>query len=272
VSRIAGICCSETGAPLAEWVGLMASGGGTHGQPRSAETGEAIMASLGGNPQVCAQEGIIAAVDGALYNPEALDGRPGSGFAAQLLATYRAHGFTGALARINGDFAIALYDTGTKTLWLGRDRVGARPLYYIAEAQRIAFASQPQALRALPWVDGRANERWVAVFAGSHYRYIDNRPDESPFRAIKQVPAATAMRFHAGDVESSHYWQLVETGDWKESEAELAERYRELLLDAVGCRLQAAARPAFTLSGGMDSSSVLACATEVLRQKQYAFS
>jgi asparagine synthase (glutamine-hydrolysing) len=272
VSRIAGICCSESGAPLADWLGLMAAGIRTVGQPRTAETGEAIVASLGGNPQICAENGIVAVVDGALYNPEELDGAPENGFAAQLVATYRAGGFTQALARINGDFAAALYDADTKTLWLGRDRVGARPLYYAADAQHIAFASQPQMLRALPWVDGRVNDGWAAVFAGSHYRYIDNRPDESPFRAIKQVPAATALRVQAGRVESQHYWQLVETAEWEANEAELAERYRELLLDAVRRRLQGSARPAFTLSGGMDSSSVLACATEIMQQKQFAFS
>ena len=221
---------------------------------------------------MCQNGAIVAVIDGTLYNPEDLDGDKRTGFAGQLIATYRARGFRDTLARINGDFAAALYDDGTKTLWLGRDRVGSRPLYYVAEGARVAFASRPQALRALPWVDGAVNARYVGVFAGSHYRYIDNRSEELPFRAIRQVPAATVLRFHDGRIGSESYWQLHDAAEWTVSEAELAERYRELLLDAVRRRVATARRPAFTLSGGMDSSSVLACATEVTQCKQHAFS
>jgi asparagine synthase (glutamine-hydrolysing) len=68
------------------------------------------------------------------------------------------------------------------------------------------------------------------------------------------------------------YWTLEERGDLPSNEAELAARYRELLADAVRVRLEVAPRPAFTLSGGLDSSSVLSLAVHALGRKQHAYS
>ena len=116
------------------------------------------------------------------------------------------------------------------------------------------------------------NRRHVAVFAGSHYRYIDNAPDESPFAEIRQVPAACYLQMKGQTVQVRSYWSLEEQPEWAESEADLAVRYRELLLDAVGSRLKVARKPVFTLSGGMDSSSVLASAVALTGEAQEAVS
>ena len=74
---------------------------------------------------------------------------------------------------------------------------------------------------------------------------------------MSQVPAGTVLEFTPEGSRAQSWWQLAEAPEWRESEAELAEQCRALLLDAVGRRLAVAPRPAFTLSGGMDSSSAL---------------
>jgi asparagine synthase (glutamine-hydrolysing) len=225
-----------------------------------------------GDAALTAREGVVAVVDGTFYNPEELEGESKEGPAEQLVATYRHVGLPAALARINGDFAIALYDASKETLWLARDRVGHRPLYYVEQRQGLAFASRPSALLSLPGVAREPNRRYVAVFAGSHYRYIDNQSDESPFTDISQLPAAGFMEIRAGVQRVERYWSLEERPDWTEDEATLADRYRALLMDSVQRRLAVTARPAFTLSGGLDSSSVMACAVELTGRRQHAFS
>jgi asparagine synthase (glutamine-hydrolysing) len=237
----------------------------------SASSGLADLGWCGGNaPGLAAQDGVVVAFDGHVYNRDEL-GAAGSD-AELFLGLYQNHGFVDALGLLNADFAVAVHDSRTDTLWLGRDRFGVRPLYYHTGPDFTAFASRPRALLALPGVSREVNRRFVALFAASHYRYFDNRPEESPFARIAQLPAAHWLRLRNGRVTTGAYWSLADGPDHTESEAELAERYRELLLDAVSRRWRAARRPAFTLSGGMDSSSVLASAVRVTGDRQHAFS
>lgn len=221
-------------------------------------------------PNVAVADGVLVVMDGCIYNRAELG--PADGDAALLGELYRRYGFTEALQRVNGDFAVAVYDQRTDTFWLARDRFGVKPLYYVADSVRFAFASRPRALLTLPGVSREVNRRFVATFAASHYRYFDNEPERSPYADIAQLPAAHVLRVAQGCVTKSAYWALEEQPDFATPEVELAERYREHLLDAVSLRLTSASRPAFTLSGGMDSSSVLASAVRVAGRKQHAFS
>src|SRR5437763_899374 len=254
MSRIAGFIGGNPQSELLS-TGMARLMGSANAKSRGFSQGSFAVA---GAAAIAQASGCIAVVDGVFYDAAELVGDAGRGAAHQLIATYRQVGFADALKRISGDFAVALFDEQTCTLWLGRDRIGVRPLYYHVQADAFAFASRPQALRSLPGVSRDVNRRHVAVFGGSHYRYIDNAPDESPFAEIRQVPAACYLQMKGQTVQVRSYWSLEEQPEWAESEADLAVRYRELLLDAVGSRLKVARKPVFTLSGGMDSSSVLA--------------
>ena len=272
MSRIAGFLGgqppSQSELFAAGMARLMAAGNARSLGFRSGAFAVAGAGTLG----VAQENGCVAVVDGIFYNSTELAGDAGREAAHQLIATYRQRGFADALKCINGDFSVALFDEQTGTLWLGRDRIGVRPLYYYTRPGAFAFASRPQALRSLPGVSHDVNRRHVAVFAGSHYRYIDNAPDESPFADIRQLPAACYLQWKGDTVEVNRYWSLDEQPEWTDSEAVLAERYRELLLNAVGDRLKGARKPVFTLSGGMDSSSVLASAVQLTGERQEAVS
>ena len=278
MSRVAGVVTLEDGMPAARLLAeLSARLVRNNWRQARAASGAAALAHMGWRePVVVAAAGeLLAVVDGTFYNSEEL--QVGStdadaSAAVSLLNTYRRFGFEGALRRINGDFAVALYDATDGSLWLGRDRVGHKPLYYARSGNAFAFASQPRALLALPGLSQSVNRRFAAVFAGSHYRYIDNRPEESPFAAVSQLPAASMMRVKNGAVTVSPYWSLTEQPEFVEDEPTLAHQYHDLLLDSVRRRVAALPRPAFTLSGGMDSSSVLSCAMEAEGHKLHAFS
>jgi len=242
----------------------------------SEATGLASMSWCGSKcPNLAKVGDVIAVVDGHVFNRQEIGESgvgPGASTAEWLICLYRAFGFEKTMEKLAGDVAVALYDAGSGQLWLVRDRVGHRPLYYAETPLGIAFASRPGALLSIPDVPAEPNRRFAAVFAGSHYRYIDNVPDESPYAGIRQVPAATIVCFTNGTGRASRYWRLTEQPEFSESEPELAVWYRDLLMDAVQRRLACFDNPAFTLSGGMDSSSVLSCAVEVTGRKLHAFS
>jgi asparagine synthase (glutamine-hydrolysing) len=272
MSRIAGILgtAPHSSAAVARMLRFQAPSQGT---PAQVDGSMASIGWVGRGHHGLAEEGpLILSFDGVIFNRKELDGAEETD--AELLAKLVARrGLAEALARVNGDFAVAVVDRDRGTLQLARDRVGAKPIYYALVPQGVAFASRCGALLGVQGISAEPNRRFAAVFAGSHYRSIDNVPEESPYRDIAQVPAATIVTLSEGSkVNSSRYWDLKPTASTARGETELAERYRSLLLDAVARRVARSERPAFTLSGGLDSSSVLSCAVEALGRTQHAFS
>ncbi|NJB67077.1 asparagine synthase (glutamine-hydrolysing) [Desulfobaculum xiamenense] len=221
-------------------------------------------------PNAAERGGVLAVVDGMVVNREELGAKGND--AALVIDLYARHGFTAALERLNGDFAIALFDVPRGVLWLGRDRFGVRPLYWTRSAGLFAFASRPGALAHLPGVPTDVNWTYAALFAASHYRTFDNDPSASPYAAVHQLPPACALRAQAGGERECRWWTLPDAPEFTHSEQTLAQRYRDLFLDAVRLRVREAQSPAFTLSGGMDSSSVLAAAVHGDGRQRHAFS
>jgi len=206
-------------------------------------------------------------VDGLFFDRD-ISPSPASIFAG----LYLEKGFVGALESVSGDFAVAVHDMRSGELWLARDRAGVRPMFYTFAGGGLAFASQPRGLTELPGIGPEINRRFVALFAASHYRTFDNLPEESPYSRVHQLPAAHWLRWHDGSIKTAPYWKLARQPDLNLTEEELAKKYRELLLDAVGIRMRHAPKRAFSLSGGMDSSSVLSCGVRLSGKKQPAFS
>jgi asparagine synthase (glutamine-hydrolysing) len=237
---------------------------------RLGDDGAALIWAGWRTPVAAEQGGVSAVVDGIFYNREELG--DASDDAARLIALYRRHGFEDGLSRINGDFAVALYDRARGTLWIGRDRLGIRPLFYVARPGFFAFASRPRALLTLPGIDGSIDHRFAGVFAASHYRVFDNAPDRSPYAEIAQLPAGSALELRDGRTRVARWWTLAEEPELTDDAATLADCYRALLMDAVTRRVRALERPVFTLSGGLDSSSVLSCAAAATGTPQPAYS
>ena len=184
---------------------------------------------------MAAHAGWLVALDGAILNAADLakGGHDNSDHAALLASLLASLGPQATLERIEGDFATAAYDAANDRLWLLRDRLGVKPLYWAAIDGGFACASQPRALVGLPGVSGEPDRGFVGRFAGMHYRTFDNAPERSPYRDINQVPAASYVELSAKGAVLRRYWELHPQPDLSGSEDELADRYRTLLSEAL---------------------------------------
>jgi asparagine synthase (glutamine-hydrolysing) len=238
----------------------------------AAKAGRSVLGWTGwaAEPQLADEHGLIVTLDGRVFNRR--DFAPAPSDAALIARLVRERGIEKTLAALNGDFALAVHDREQTTTVLARDRFGVKPLYYAAADGCLAFASQPRALLALPGVEATPDPSFVARFAGSHYRTFDNDPARSPYLGVAQVPAAHVVRLRDGTSTAEPYWRLEDEPDEPGTDEELVARYRELLLDAVAIRRAELDRPAFTLSGGMDSSSVVGSAALADGHGEDAFS
>ena len=164
------------------------------------------------------------------------------------------------LERLVGDYAFALWDSSRRRLLLARDPLGWRPLHYHRGNGFIAFASMPKGLHALPEVPYAPDEERIAEF-------LVLLPDLGPrtfFRGIERVEAAHAVAITATGITKWRHWNPRRRSILLRNPDEYAERARELLDEAVRCRLRGAPNVAATLSGGLDSSGVVATAARLL--------
>lgn len=185
-----------------------------------------------------------------------------------LLEAYKAWG-TDCFARFNGFWAIALYDFRARRLILSRDRLGKRPLYWTRVGSRIYFGSEIKALLQVPEVAARkrVNTDLVWHWCVDGLRDLDN---QTFFDGIQNLPAATwteVDRDFPAKVQT--YWQLsrARLSEKDISVDEAARLVRETLIDAIRLRMRADVPVAFELSGGIDSSTVLALAAETQTER-----
>lgn len=275
MSRIAGLSGGTPDARVRQLADMLAVYPGGAAQRRDGPKGALGLKPHGPGGLARHPKGLLV-LDGLLYDlPErrAEAGLPDGSDVDVLAELIARHGLPGALARVNGDYALAWMEAQTGTLWLARDPFGLRPLFYARSGGGWAFSSQPRGLLQLPDVPATPDRGFLARFGAMHYRMIDNEPDRSPYAAIGQVMSGTALRLGTdGSAVSQAFWTMQDRGDFDRSEEDLAEEYRARLMDAVARRIARFPKRAFTLSGGMDSSSVLASAVAIEDRKQIAFS
>jgi asparagine synthase (glutamine-hydrolysing) len=174
------------------------------------------------------------------------------------------------IVRLDGMFAFALWDARSGRVMLGRDRTGKKPLFYHIGAGRCTFASEIKAVIVCPWV-GRA------VSAGHipEYLYYGYVPQPNTlYEGILQVPAATYLTMDASGIRGpKRYWRLsVAAGAPSPPFDEARERVRRLLIDAVSKRLVSDVPLGVLLSGGIDSSIIVAIIAKVLKRDVRTFS
>jgi len=231
---------------------------GTDGAPSTTaiDLGWASLALDTPDPRRLAETpGLVVALDGTPVFPG-----HGPATAAAIATAWDRLGRDGLLAALEGDFALLVFDRTTRSLTAARDAFGVRPLFYATARGGWACASQPARLRSLPGVDGRPDPRRAAIFAGSHYRLIDSEPSRSPFIGVTQLEGATAVTVDDRGVHRTSRFWTPSIEPQPEDEARLADRYRAMLDTCVRERLEWTSNAVFTLSGGLDSSTVLTLA------------
>lgn len=187
-----------------------------------------------------------------------------------ILAAYLAWGER-FIERLNGMFALALYDRERHSIILARDPIGKKPLYYSYASGFFAFASEINALTGLPGVGGELDS--VAVNGFFSAGYIGG--ERTVFRSISQLPAGHLAVFSLATPVAPQlkcYWRLpVVSNLVPTSEEELLEELDTLLLDAVRIRMRSDVPLGAFLSGGLDSSLIVALAARLSSQPLSTF-
>ena len=222
--------------------------------------------SPAGRQPMIAGDGVRAIVfNGEIYNYRELRAeleRAGRRFATEsdteiLLAAYSAWG-DAAFARFTGMFALAILDLPGRALVLARDPFGIKPLYWTRRGGGLSFASVIPALLALSGVPPRANPARLYTYL----RYgLSDHGDATLFAGIEQLPAATLLRVPLDDSSYGRplrFWELPDGPPLALSFDDAAQELRRLFLASVALHLRSDVPVGSALSGGIDSSSIVA--------------
>ena len=169
---------------------------------------------------------------------------------------------------LDGMFAIAIWDTKLQQLLLARDRFGKKPLLYAHRDSWCAFASELQALLVLPEIQRDIDPAAV----GSYLSYMAVPAPQTIYRSVRKLPPAHVLTLKDGCASLRRYWQLSFGSKQELSDTEAAERSVELLREAVRKRLVSDVPIGAFLSGGVDSSAVVALMAELSDQPVKTFS
>jgi asparagine synthase (glutamine-hydrolysing) len=168
-----------------------------------------------------------------------------------ILKLYEKEGIDG-LNKLNGMFAIAIYDKNIDSVYLIRDRVGEKPFYYSFIEGRLVFASEIKSMLSL--VPAELNKEALLQYLSFNYVPMP----ETMFKNIQHVKPGHYLKFSRTEVEEVKWWDLssIET-NMKKSESEWISEFNHLLDDAVRIRLRSDVPFGAFLSGGVDSSTVV---------------
>jgi asparagine synthase (glutamine-hydrolysing) len=233
-----------------------------------------IIDLAGGSQPMSNEDGTLWVVfNGEIYNfPELRKELEGKGhhFATHcdteiILHAYEQYGES-CVDRLNGMFAFALYDERAHRLFLARDRFGKKPLHYAVAGDDFLFGSEIKSLLAHPKMSRDLDSRSLARYLA--YEYVPH--PHAIFRGIKKLPPAHRMTYDLGSrqIKVSRYWDLQFRPDpglgEQEASGELVRRLRE----AVRCRLMSDVPLGVFLSGGIDSSAIVALMSELMPPQQ----
>lgn len=168
--------------------------------------------------------------------------------------------------KLRGMFVIVLYDKREKKLFLIRDRLGIKPLYYTEVEDRIVWASELKAILGAWDIDRSADNVSVLRFLMSR---VHDDTDRTFFANIKRVLPGHYMQVDAtGKKEIIRYWELKTNPDFKSAkpDKEYAAEFREQFTESMRLHLISDVPLGFTLSGGLDSSSVTSVAKGLIQQ------
>jgi asparagine synthase (glutamine-hydrolysing) len=172
------------------------------------------------------------------------------------------------LVRLRGMFALAIWDGRTRTLIAARDRAGEKPLYWTQTPQGLLLASEVKALLVRPEVSRELDP--IALDQFLTYEYI--LAPRTLLRGVHKLPPAHLLRYRGGEVTVRRYWDAadVELRQWRDDEA--AGALRGALQTAVDRQLMADVPLGAFLSGGIDSSSIVALMSRSMSMPVNTFS
>lgn len=229
----------------------------------------------GGQPVFNEDESVALVFNGEIYNFQKIRSElqeRGHRFRTRSDTETIVHGYEewgdAVLPKLNGMFAFAVWDKNKKRLLLARDRMGKKPLYWHFSHSGFLFGSELKALLAAPWVERRVNAQ-----ALHHYLTLQYTPDPlTILQGVFQLPAAHKLVLEEGGAPGvARWWQLEFEPKWDISENDAVAQARCYLSNAVERRLISEVPLGAFLSGGMDSSIVVALMAEHSRERVKTF-
>lgn len=229
------------------------------------------LSQAGHQPMLDPEQSVAVIFNGEIYNHqklrlelEALGYRYRSHTDTEtILYAYKAWGIN-FLHRLEGMFAIALFDLRTNELYLVRDRIGVKPLYFSLQGGMLSFASEIKSLWQLPWVEKKINSQ--ALY---HYlTYLATPAPETLYAGVYKLPPSFYMKIGANREYTFHEWycpiQPLSDAEKKQFDDEqfCIDGVRTLLRQAVEKRMMADVPFGVFLSGGIDSSLNVALMSE----------
>jgi asparagine synthase (glutamine-hydrolysing) len=228
------------------------------------------LSELGRQPMHSADERFVLAFNGEVYNHAELRRdleKLGHGFRGHsdtevLLAAIQRWGVEETLPRLIGMFAVAVWDRGERRLTLARDAVGIKPLYYGWLNGRFLFGSELKALQAHPGFSAEIDR--AALSSYLHHCYVP--APQTIYRGISKLPPGTMLTVSAerSDAEPVAWWAMAEAAEnglldpFVGSDEETIDELEKHLRGSVGLRMLADVPVGAFLSGGIDSSTVVA--------------
>jgi asparagine synthase (glutamine-hydrolysing) len=168
-----------------------------------------------------------------------------------LLASFAAYGDE-CVERLNGMFAFAIWDAHARRLFMARDRVGIKPLYYTVSDEGIRFASEAKALFEYGDVAAEVDRELIPTYMA--FGYVPG--ERSLFKGVRKLLPGHTLCAADGRVEVRPYWELP-SEKTSSSPDEIADELRALLLDATRLQLRSDVPIGVFLSGGVDSSAIV---------------
>jgi asparagine synthase (glutamine-hydrolysing) len=175
---------------------------------------------------------------------------------------------TAAISRLRGMFGLAIWDGRSNTLLLARDRMGIKPLHYAEAGGRLYFGSEIKSILCAPDVP-----RGLDLDALDHYlSFLYTPRDGSIFASIRKLPPGHLLIWHRGVARVEQYWEYPATEAIATNEADAVSELRVVLADAVKSHLVSDVPLGAFLSGGIDSSLVVALMAEASGGRVKTFS
>ena len=228
------------------------------------------LSAAGDQPMVSGSGRYVIVYNGEIYNYRRLRDELASlrhQFRGQsdtevFLSAVEQWGVTGAVGRLNGIFAFALWDTRDKTLHLGRDHLGVKPLYVGRVGRALIFASELKALTVCPGFDATIDRDALALLT----RHNCIPAPHSIYRSVRKLLPGTVATYRATseDVTVSTYWTVRQAAvqgvqnRLSLPDSEVVDQLDQLLRDAVSMQMISDVPLGAFLSGGIDSSTVVA--------------
>ena len=241
------------------------------------------LSSAGSQPMVSSSGRYVIVLNGEVYNHkqlradlETVGWQPnwrGHSDTETLIESIECFGLDSTLKKLVGMFAFAVYDHHTRSVYLARDRIGEKPVYYGQQNGRWYFASELKAIRCHPHFKADISQNSICLFL--RHNYIP--APYSIYKDIRKLPPGCWVKLGVDETPTS-YWSLNDaafsSGDyWQRcSETEALDNLESQLLTATKLQMQADVPLGAFLSGGIDSSLIVAMMQELFASKVQSFS